>query len=494
MMNYLIVLFACVFVNNCVFNQVYGICPFLGVSKKTSQAFGMGIAVTFVMTAATAVTYPIRYFLLARFSLDYLETIVFILVIAALVQFLETAMKKYIPALHRSLGIYLPLITTNCAVLGVTVDNIAASYNFLTSVFAAAGSGLGFLLAMILFSGVRSRTENADAPASWKGLPLTLAAAAIVSLSFKGFEGMIAIPPKTEAPSLYRDGTVAAVTGENIGAQIAIAVLIVTLLGLLAAALLALSSRFMAVKEDERLPAVRGALPGANCGACGFAGCDGYAKALLGEDAPATNRCVPGGAAVASALSKILGRECAEVESRVAVVSCDGNCGVAPLHNRYVGIPSCAAAKMFYGGPSACAYGCIGYGDCAAVCPQNAVCIEDGVAHIDTRSCVGCGLCKDACPQGIIRLMPDKERVAVICSSHAPGAVTRRECTNGCIGCKKCEKVCPKGAVKVTDNLARIDYNLCIACRACTEACPTGAIIYADLSGYHRLKRGTPQA
>jgi len=180
-----------VFVNNYVLQKFLGICPFLGVSKKFNQAAGMGVAVIFVMLCATAVTWPIQTYILDAAGLGYLQTIVFILVIAALVQFVEIVMKKFLPALHKSLGVYLPLITTNCAVLGVAINNITDGYNFVESIFSSLGVGLGFLLAMVLFAGVRSRIENAPVPEAMKGLPITLVAASIVSLSFYGFAGVI---------------------------------------------------------------------------------------------------------------------------------------------------------------------------------------------------------------------------------------------------------------------------------------------------------------
>ena len=186
----ILILMAGVLVNNYVLQRFLGICPFLGVSKKANQAVGMGVAVTFVMLCATAVTWPIQL-LLDNFNLGYLQTIVFILVIASLVQFVEIILKRFIPALHKSLGVYLPLITTNCAVLGVTINNITDGYGFVESMVSSLGVGLGFLLAMVLFAGVRSRIENCPAPACFKGLPITLIAASIVSLAFLGFEGVI---------------------------------------------------------------------------------------------------------------------------------------------------------------------------------------------------------------------------------------------------------------------------------------------------------------
>lgn len=189
--NLVLILMAGVLVNNYVLQKFLGICPFLGVSKKFNQALGMGGAVIFVMLCATAATWPIQTYILDKFGLGYLQTIVFILVIAALVQFVEIVLKRFIPALYKSLGVYLPLITTNCAVLGVTINNITDGYNFLESMVSSLGVGLGFLLAMVLFAGVRSRIENCPAPKCFKGLPVTLVAASIVSLAFYGFAGIV---------------------------------------------------------------------------------------------------------------------------------------------------------------------------------------------------------------------------------------------------------------------------------------------------------------
>jgi electron transport complex protein RnfA len=187
-----VILLSSVLVNNYVLSRFLGICPFLGVSKKLNSATGMGFAVIFVMVMATAVTWPIQHYLLTPNGLGYMQTIVFILVIAALVQFTEMALKKFVPSLHKSLGVYLPLITTNCAVLGVTIDNINEhNFNFLQSVVNSLGCGLGFLLAMVLFSGMRSKIEEIEIPESFKGLPATLIAASFVSLAFFGFAGIV---------------------------------------------------------------------------------------------------------------------------------------------------------------------------------------------------------------------------------------------------------------------------------------------------------------
>ena len=177
--------------NNFIFAQFLGICPFLGVSKKLDSAVGMSLAVTFVMVMATAATWPLYMGILAPNGLEYLQTIVFILVIAILVQLLENFLKKFIPALYKSLGVYLPLITTNCTILGVTILNLDNGYSFPESIVCAAGAGIGFLVAMVLFSGVRRKVEQAIVPECFKGLPITLVAAAMTSLSFMGFGGIV---------------------------------------------------------------------------------------------------------------------------------------------------------------------------------------------------------------------------------------------------------------------------------------------------------------
>ena len=188
---FLAILLTGILTENFVLSKFLGICPFLGVSKKLNTAVGMSAAVIFVMVLSTAVTYPINQFLLVKNGLEYLQTLVFILVIAALVQLVEIALKKFLPALYNSLGIYLPLITTNCAVLGVVLLNIDKSYSFLQSIVNTLGAGLGFMLAMVLFAGVRERLESCEVPKFLQGLPITLIAASLVSVSFLGFTGIV---------------------------------------------------------------------------------------------------------------------------------------------------------------------------------------------------------------------------------------------------------------------------------------------------------------
>lgn len=187
----LVILLSSVLVNNYVLSRFLGICPFLGVSKKLGQAVGMGISVTAVMLLASAITWPIQRLILDKLGLAYMQTIVFILVIAALVQMLETVLKKFSPSLHKALGVYLPLITTNCAVLGVAINNITDGYTFVESIVSSLGCGLGFLLAMVLFAGLRSRIDESAVPKCFRGLAVTLIAASFISLAFMGFTGIV---------------------------------------------------------------------------------------------------------------------------------------------------------------------------------------------------------------------------------------------------------------------------------------------------------------
>jgi Na+-translocating ferredoxin:NAD+ oxidoreductase RNF subunit RnfB len=257
--------------------------------------------------------------------------------------------------------------------------------------------------------------------------------------------------------------------------DILIALAVVGGVSLLAGVLLALISRFFGVEEDETVKAVRACLPGANCGACGYKGCDDYASALAEGKAKA-NLCIPGGEDTAKALGEALGIQVEAAASQKAYVHCNGNCEATSKTAAYDGISSCRAASMLYGGPDACKYGCMGLGDCAAACPANAICLKDGIAHVDTSLCIGCGACVAACPKHIISMVPQDTRVTVMCSSKDRGADARKACSNACIGCKKCEKNCPAQAITVANNLATIDYTKCTGCGACVEGCPTGCL------------------
>jgi Na+-translocating ferredoxin:NAD+ oxidoreductase RNF subunit RnfB len=255
---------------------------------------------------------------------------------------------------------------------------------------------------------------------------------------------------------------------------------IIPICAVLGLALAFFSAKF-AVAENEKAKKVRSALPGANCGACGFAGCDDYANAIA-EGRAEPNLCVPGGAQAASEIGKLLGVEVAAPESVAAFVHCNGNCEATGKKAEYAGISSCRAAAMLYGGPGACAFSCIGLGDCAAVCPKNAICVKDGIAHVDKDLCIGCGACKNICPKNIISLVPRTAATAVMCSNKDKGADARKVCKNACIGCGKCVRTCKNGAITVENNLARIDYSKCTACGECASACPTGCLKNVDFS------------
>ncbi len=253
-------------------------------------------------------------------------------------------------------------------------------------------------------------------------------------------------------------------------------VLIFLGLGALAGILLLVASKLLAVKTDETVEKIREALPGANCGGCGFSGCDGYAKAVAEGKAPA-NLCKPGGAEVMQKVSEIMGVSAGEFVREVAFVRCNGSCNATDDKYIYTGSASCAAVERFYNGKGDCRFGCAGLGDCMRVCTHDAIRIENGVAVVNPVLCGGCGQCVKACPNHLIFLRREDSRVAVRCSSKDVGKVTRTACKNGCIGCKMCEKKCPNGAIKVSDNRAVIDHSLCTSCGICVQSCPTKCLV-----------------
>ncbi len=257
--------------------------------------------------------------------------------------------------------------------------------------------------------------------------------------------------------------------------EVLIAFSVVTAVGLISGVLLALASHFLYVKEDETVLKIRECLPGVNCGACGYAGCDDYAKAISDGSAK-TNLCIPGADAVSKDISEILGIDFVDVIEQIAFVRCNGITEATAKSNVYDGIPSCAASCLVYGGPNSCNYGCLGCGDCAVVCPSKAICVTDGIVRIKRDLCTGCGLCAATCPKGIIEIIPQTAIVAVACNSKDKGGVARKKCTNSCIGCKKCELNCPEKAITVKDSLASIDYSKCTGCGLCAENCPTKCI------------------
>ena len=256
--------------------------------------------------------------------------------------------------------------------------------------------------------------------------------------------------------------------------EILIAVLILGATALLLGLMLSYASKVFAVKQDEKEIALREALPGANCGACGYAGCDGYAEALnKGEAEP--NLCAPGGADTAAALGEILGVEVSIIPKK-AVVKCKGCKDNAAMRYEYVGLDSCASAMALAGGPKECSYGCLGLGDCVKACEFNAIKIENKIARIDYDICGGCGSCAAVCPREIISIMEFPFKPTVLCKSKDKGAVARKVCKTSCIGCGICAKNCPSNAITVTDFLAEIDPDKCTACGLCIEKCPQKCI------------------
>lgn len=258
---------------------------------------------------------------------------------------------------------------------------------------------------------------------------------------------------------------------------IILAVVIVAGIGLVLGLALAVASIVFAVPVDEKEVAVRECLPGANCGACGYSGCDGYAQALAKGETTECNRCIPGGNDVAKEVASIMGLEAGNVTPMVAAVMCQGNCNNVKEKLEYNGVKSCKMAAQLFGGPKECVYGCIGFGDCVNVCQYNAIFICDGVARINPDNCKACKMCINTCPRHLIDLFPlDTAKAAVLCVNHEKGASTRKHCKAGCIGCMKCVKACEVGAVKVENFCAKVDYEKCIGCGKCHEACPVGAI------------------
>ena len=249
--------------------------------------------------------------------------------------------------------------------------------------------------------------------------------------------------------------------------------------GVVLAVMLAIASRVLYVPAHEQAQRINDVLPGVNCGGCSYAGCHDYALAVAkGEAAP--NLCVPGRDEVAQKIAGILGIEPEHIQEMVAVVACHGNYDNTYDKYIYSGIKTCVATSMYHQGRSVCAWGCIGYGDCVAACPYNAIFLKNGCAYTDFSLCVGCGACARKCPKHLIKLVPRSSRALVVCGNHDRGAVTRKLCKQGCIGCGRCTRVCPNGAIEVIENCAVVDFERCIACGLCVPECPVGALVTAQ--------------
>ena len=257
---------------------------------------------------------------------------------------------------------------------------------------------------------------------------------------------------------------------------ILLSIAVLGVLGALFGAILAYASKIFHVEVDPKQEAVRQCLAGANCGGCGFPGCDGYAAAVAKGEAP-TNRCVAGGAEAAARIAEIMGVSADAAEKMVAFVPCSGTEGHAEMRFNYSGPQDCRAAMLF-GGKSnkTCTFACIGLGNCTRACSFDAIHIVDGVAKVDRDKCVGCGTCVDTCPKSIIQLIPASQKVMPGCSNRDKGAKVMKMCDFGCIGCMKCQRECPADAITVKDNLAVVDVSKCVGCGHCADICPRHVI------------------
>lgn len=239
---------------------------------------------------------------------------------------------------------------------------------------------------------------------------------------------------------------------------------------------LAYASKVFAVEVDEKVVQIREVLPGANCGGCGYAGCDGFASAVASGTAKSLN-CPVGGPDVASQIAKIMGVEATQAEKQVARVMCNGSKTNCSEKFEYQGIEDCFAASQVFAGSKSCAYGCLGLGNCVKACQFGALVIENGIARVNECLCVACGRCVEACPKKLIDIVPLAKKVNVKCRSKDAGAITRKNCKVGCIGCMKCQKTCPSGAISMEGPLAKIDPAKCTNCGECAKVCPTSAIV-----------------
>ena len=261
----------------------------------------------------------------------------------------------------------------------------------------------------------------------------------------------------------------------NIGAIIT-ATVVVAAVGLFIGIFLSIAGKKFAVETDEREVAVREALPGNNCGGCGYPGCDGLAAAIAKGEAP-VNACPVGGEAVGKVIAGIMGQEVVESARMAAFVKCTGTCEKTKDNYNYTGVEDCEMMAFIPGGGSkACNYGCMGFGSCVKACPFDAIHIVNGVAVVDREACKACGKCVAACPRHLIELVPESATYAVRCSSHDRGAAVKKVCKAGCLACKLCEKQCESGAITVENNVAHIDYEKCTNCGKCAEKCPAGII------------------
>ena len=254
-----------------------------------------------------------------------------------------------------------------------------------------------------------------------------------------------------------------------------ITTLVITVIGIIVAGGLVFTGKKFAVEVDEKEVAVREKLPGNNCGACGFAGCDALAGAIARGEAP-VNSCPVGGAPVAQAIGDIMGTAAGAMERKVAFVACKGSCDVTKNQGNYVGIQDCRSAVLSGINITDCNYGCLGFGSCAEVCPEKAITVKNGVAVVNRSRCVSCGLCVKTCPRGLISLIPESKIIRVQCSNRDKGPAVKKICTAGCIGCGLCARQCESGAIEFDGTLARVNPEKCTLCGKCAEKCPAKVI------------------
>ena len=276
-------------------------------------------------------------------------------------------------------------------------------------------------------------------------------------------------------------------------------VLTLSVLGILLAVILYFVAQRFKVEEDPRIDDVEKMLPGANCGGCGYAGCRAMSEALVSQDNISSLYCPVAGGDVMKAIASFLGKAAAEKTPMVATMRCGGSCDKRPKVNHYDGALNCAVVNTFYVGESACAYGCIGYGDCVQACKFNALTInsETGLVEVDADKCTACGACVKACPKGLFELRkkwPKNRAIYVACRSKNRGAVVMKACKAGCIGCGKCAKVCSFDAITIDNNLAYIDHEKCKLCRKCVNECPTGAIKIVNMEPLAKEPKAAPAA
>ena len=252
-------------------------------------------------------------------------------------------------------------------------------------------------------------------------------------------------------------------------------VVIIAGLSLIFGSLLAVASKYLLPEGDPRVDQVRDSLPGANCGACGFAGCDALARAIVEEGAP-INSCPVANAEALKNIAELLGEEIGDFKKLTAVVACKSNLSNAHIKYVYQGMEDCVAAAAVSGGYKMCRFSCLGFGNCAKICPAGAISVEEGVAVVDSEKCIACGKCATTCPKGIISLIPQDAPVVIMCKSYGRGKEVRDSCEAGCIGCGLCEKNCAFDAIHLVDNLPVIDYDKCTGCKMCVEKCPRKCI------------------